>query len=113
MAFITTDMALVPGLGSPAAVIVLGRRLRAERLAQNLSRTELAARAGISARTLQRIESGSNVGFEAVIALAIALRFESDLRGLFSPRSALPATLDELVQHQRPRQRGGRKKSTR
>lgn len=105
-----SNLILIPGLGAPAAVAVIGGRLRAERLAQNLAQAELAARAGITVSTLRRIEGGTNVGFEAVIALAIALRFESDLRALFSPKLALPATIDAIVQERQPRRRGGRRK---
>jgi transcriptional regulator with XRE-family HTH domain len=110
MARNTGNILLIPGLGAPAVVEVLGRRLRAERLAQNLSQSELAARAGITVWTLQRIEAGANVGIEAVIALALALRLDSDLHALFTPRAALPATIDAIVEEQRPRTRGGYRK---
>jgi transcriptional regulator with XRE-family HTH domain len=106
-------MLLIPGLGAPAVVEVLGRRLRAERLAQNLAQAELAARAGITVWTLQRIEAGANVGIEAVIALAIALRLESDLRELFTPRPALPATIDAILEEQLSLTRGGYRKRAR
>ena len=104
------NMLLIPGLGARAVVEVLGHRLRTERLVQNLAQAELAARAGITVWTLQRIEAGANVGIEAVIALALALRLEGDIRELFAPRTALPATIDAIVKEQRPRTRGGYRK---
>lgn len=106
-------MTVLAGLGAPSVVAVLGRRLRAERLAQNFAQAELAARAGIAVSTLKRIERGANVGFEAVVALAIALRFEEDLRPLFSPKSALPTTIDAIVRERQPRSRAGRRKGAR
>lgn len=113
MARNAANIQLIPGLGAPAVVEVLGRRLRAERLAQNLAQADLAKRAGLTVWTLQRIEAGANVGIEAVIALAIALRLDGDLRTLFSPRSALPTTIDAIIQDAQPRQRGSRRKGAR
>jgi transcriptional regulator with XRE-family HTH domain len=108
-----SNLMLIPGLGARDVVEVLGRRLRAERLGQNLSQAELAARAGITVATLQRIETGANVGIEAVMGLAIALRLDADLRSLFAPRAALPASIDAIIEDTTPRQRGGRRKGSR
>lgn len=107
------NIPLLPGLGPTAAIAVLGKRLRVQRLGRNLAQVRAAARAGITVATLQRIESGSNVGFEAVVALAMALGFDADLRTLFTPRASLTATIDDLVQPPRARKRAGRRGASR
>ena len=42
----------------PSALVRLGQRLRAERLARNESQTRFAARLGVSIPTLRRLEQG-------------------------------------------------------
>jgi len=69
---------------------LIGRRAWERRLALNFSQEEAAARAGLTVSTLRRIEHGTNVGFGAIIALAFALRVESDVIGLFAPRATEP-----------------------
>jgi transcriptional regulator with XRE-family HTH domain len=59
----------------------LGRRLEAVRLAANVSQAELAAEAGVSRRTITRLENGGGVSVDTLIrvmrALGLAGRFES------------------------------------
>ena len=61
-------------------------RLRAERLALNMTQAELAGRAGIGANTVSNLEAGRNVGFENVVRVAMALGRTRELEGLFLPR---------------------------
>jgi len=75
----------------------------------DLSQAELAARSGLTVSTVRRVESGTNVGFEAIVALAIALRLEPDVAALFAPRAPMPASLDELLNEPAPRRRASRK----
>ena len=53
-------------------------RLRKLRLAQNWSQEQLAEFSGLSLRTVQRIENGSNASLESVRLLAKALTIETD-----------------------------------
>ncbi len=55
-----------------------GERLRAHRLAAGISQEELARRAGISRRTVQRIEAGGTPRFMPVLKLARALDVSMD-----------------------------------
>jgi len=88
---------------------IIGQRASVRRLALNLSQATTAARAGLTLSTLRRIERGTNVGFDAILALAIALRVESDVLALFAPRTAVPASLDEVLSEPAPRRRASRK----
>jgi transcriptional regulator with XRE-family HTH domain len=61
-------------------------RLRTERLALNMTQADLAGRSGIGTNTLSNLEAGRNVGFEAVVRVAIALGRIKELEGLFLPK---------------------------
>ena len=57
----------------------LGQRLEAERLAQDLTQAQLAAQAGISKRTVERLEAGQS---STVANLIRCLRALNQLEGL-------------------------------
>lgn len=61
-------------------------RLRTERLALNMTQADLAGRAGIGANTVSNLEAGRNVGFEAMVRVAMALGRIKELEGLFLPK---------------------------
>lgn len=70
----------------PSEVIKrLCARLRIERLALNMTQADLAGRAGIGRNTLSNLEAGSNVSFEVVVRVAMALGRVKELEGLFLP----------------------------
>ncbi|WJV25620.1 MULTISPECIES: helix-turn-helix domain-containing protein [Pseudomonas] len=64
----------------------LCERLRTERLALGMTQADLAGRAGIGANTVSNLEAGRNVGFEAVVRVAMALGRVKELEGLFLPK---------------------------
>lgn len=64
----------------------LGRRLRAQRLAQGLSQVELAERAGIGTSTLKFLESKGQCTFENVIRIVMGLGLADELQALFEPK---------------------------
>ena len=64
----------------------LCNRLRTERLALGMTQSDLAGRAGIGANTVSNLEAGRNVGFEAVVRVAMALGRIKELEGLFQPK---------------------------
>ncbi|WP_459624818.1 helix-turn-helix domain-containing protein [Burkholderia sp. 3C] len=74
-------------LNKPAEVIKrLCARLRTERLALGMTQADLAGRAGIGTNTVSNLEAGRNVGFEAVVRVAMVLGRIKELEGLFLPK---------------------------
>jgi transcriptional regulator with XRE-family HTH domain len=61
-------------------------RLRTERLAQDMTQADLAGRAGIGVNTVSNLEAGRNVGFEAVVRVAMVLGRIKELEALFQPK---------------------------
>ena len=64
----------------------LCERLRTERLAAGMTQSDLAGRAGIATNTVSNLEAGRNVGFEAVVRVAMVLGRINELEGLFQPK---------------------------
>jgi transcriptional regulator with XRE-family HTH domain len=64
----------------------LGARLRRQRLAQLLSQSELAARAGVSVGTVKTLESSGAVSLDTLVRVCFALGVVDDLAGLFELR---------------------------
>lgn len=72
---------------TPQEIIrLLCARLRTERLAQQMTQAEVAARAGIGVNTLSNLEAGRNVGFESMVRVAMVLGRTDELEALFKPR---------------------------
>ncbi|MBC3459051.1 helix-turn-helix domain-containing protein [Pseudomonas mosselii] len=64
----------------------LCERLRTERLAQQMSQAEVAARAGVGTNTVSNLETGRNVGFENLIRVAMVLGRRKELEAVFLPK---------------------------
>jgi transcriptional regulator with XRE-family HTH domain len=60
----------------------LGRRLRAQRLAQGLSQVQLAQQAGIGVNTLKLLEGKGKCTFENFIRTVLALGLADELQSL-------------------------------
>lgn len=87
----------------------IGLRLRRERLNQNLTRSLLAERAGVSEKTLQALESGSNVNLGTVIAVLRALGMVDRLDAMVPEPPPSPIQIAEM--RGRQRQRASRRNS--
>ncbi|MBL8924535.1 MAG: helix-turn-helix domain-containing protein [Myxococcaceae bacterium] len=89
--------------------IDIARRARLLRLHQNLTQAELARRAGLGLATVQRFETSGQAGFDAVIAIAWALRAEAGFERLFElpPFKTIDQALaqEQLVTRKRARGR--------
>jgi transcriptional regulator with XRE-family HTH domain len=84
----------------------LAQRLRALRLAKNLTRATLAGRAGVSAASLKRFESTGRASLELVLKVAHVLGRLEELSELFPPPPA--RSMEELERRAAapPRKRG-------
>ena len=72
----------------------IAQRLRALRLAENLSQLTLAQRAGISVSSLKRFEQQGLGSFELVVQIAACLGRLNELESLFQPYT--PTTIEEI-----------------
>lgn len=103
-------MQLGPRRPAGAWIQELGRRLSALRLREDLSQAELARSAGVSLRTLARMEAGEPPQFENFLRVLLALGLEEGLEGLIPP--AAPGPIAELEARSRqPRRRASRRRS--
>ncbi|MEN1833350.1 helix-turn-helix transcriptional regulator [Pseudomonas lijiangensis] len=89
-------------------VKLLCERLRKERLAQQMTQADVAARAGIGVNTVSNLEAGRNVAFESLVRVAMVLGRISELEVLFQPKLD---SLDDILRYENSasRQRAKRK----
>jgi transcriptional regulator with XRE-family HTH domain len=83
----------------------LGKRLRAQRMALDLTQPEVAERAGVSKGTVSNIESHGQATLESLVRVLQALRLEHELQTLFARRPTSIAQLEQLAQPERKRVR--------
>jgi transcriptional regulator with XRE-family HTH domain len=81
----------------------LSERLVRNRLRRNLTQQDLAKAAGISLRTLARLENGEPVRFESFLRTLIALGLEKALGGLVPEVPESP--MEQIMRDGRRRQR--------
>jgi transcriptional regulator with XRE-family HTH domain len=93
-------------LTDDAVLAELGRRLARARLARNLTRPVLAAEAGVSERTLARIEAGESTTLTNLVRVLRPLGLLESLDALVPADTVNPFT--ELSQRGRVRQRASR-----
>jgi DNA-binding XRE family transcriptional regulator len=86
-----------------------GKRLRAHRLAQNIQQAELAARAGISRRTLIDFEHSGRGSFDVFLRVAMALGLIDSMSGLFELK---PKSIKDMEKASEKRQRASRRHPT-
>jgi DNA-binding XRE family transcriptional regulator len=84
----------------------LAARLRAHRLAQNLPQSELAARSGISLKTLSTFEKSGKVSLDVFLRIVAGLGLSESLSTLFEVRQQ---TIKEMELAEHRRQRASRK----
>jgi transcriptional regulator with XRE-family HTH domain len=96
------DFSLAP---IPELEAEIGRRLEAARLEQNISQAQLAAEAGVSRRTITRLENGGGVSVETLIRLMRALGIASRLETLLPEPGIRPIDRVRLKGKERKRAR--------
>lgn len=83
-------------------VQLLCERLRKERITQQMTQAEVAARAGVGVNTLSNLEAGRNTSFESLVRVATVLGRLAELEGLFKPKLE---SLDDMVRYETSAQR--------
>lgn len=89
----------------PEVAAELGQRLRARRLAANLTQVGLADRSGVPVSTLRKFERKGEIALVSFIRLAMALSDEAALNGLLAEREAF-TSLDDVLRQPKIPQRG-------
>ncbi len=99
-------------LASPVQIARdLGQRLEALRLARNERRVDLANAAGVSLRTLARLETTGRATVETLVRVMTVLGLSDHLSNLLPDPTLRP--IDRIDRDGEPRQRARPKQSTR
>ncbi|HEX3947726.1 MAG TPA: helix-turn-helix domain-containing protein [Acidimicrobiales bacterium] len=91
--------------GDEAVLAELGRRLARTRLERNLSQADLATEAGVSKRTVERIESGVDARLASLIRILRVLGLVDGLDALVP--EPLPSPIEQWKLRGRQRRRAG------
>ena len=90
---------------------VLGARLRAQRLAQNLPQRELALMAGLSLGALRKLEATGQTSLETLVRVVQALGLAGELDDLFVLKRASIAQMEQAEVAQLRKRAVGRRRS--
>lgn len=94
---------------APEAILKdLGLRLRAARLAANLTQRELAEAARVSPKTVANAEDGQNISLETLLLLMRGVGRLADVERLLADRGPSPVELAKRSGRQRQRASGRR-----
>ena len=88
--------------------LAIGRRLRDQRLAQNVTLKELAKRSGLSVGALRKMEIEGKTTLYSLIRVVQALGLESDLAHLFELKQRSIAEMEEAAQAAQRQRASGR-----
>lgn len=89
--------------------INLCKQLETFRLTRNVSQADLAAQAGVSRRTITRLERGDGVSLETFIRVMKALGLASNFETLIPRQTIQP--IDRVKENRTVRKRASKKKS--
>lgn len=81
----------------------LGVRLKAQRLEQQFTQEELAARAGVSAGTVKNLENKGQSSMESAVRIALALGLADHFQTLFKLQVKSIAQMEQAEQAKRLR----------
>ena len=91
----------------PAVLAEIGQRLARHRLERNLTQAELAKEAGVSKRTLIRLEGGESTQLTNLIRILLALDLLGNLDAFIPP--PIPSPIDQLRMEGKHRKRASPK----
>lgn len=86
---------------------IIAQKVRAKRLALDLSQKTLSSKSGVSYSVLKKFEKTGQISLESLLNLALGLDAMDDFDALFAPDKPEAAlSLDELIrEHKRKRGR--------
>ena len=87
-------------------------RLESIRLSRNITQTQLAKEAGISSRTIVRLEKGEGISFDTLIRVLMALGIQQNLETLLPDPSVRPIEQINIKRNERQRARPRSKDKT-
>ena len=96
-------MKITPVLSGASVLSELGERARQHRKGMNLAQAELATKAGVSKRTLERFEAGNSVQLDNLVRILRALRLSVNLDQLLPEASVRPIQLADSKEKVRRR----------
>ncbi len=99
-------MKISPHLTDDAVLAELGARVRRERLQRNQTQQQLAEEAGVSKRTLERLEAGESTQLSSFVRIARALGLLERFEALLPEPLPSPIERLELGGKQRERASG-------
>ncbi len=109
MTITNSSFELHAALKTPAELLrELGQRAKTLRLAQNLTQSGVASRAGISIGTLKRFEHTGEIQLNYLLRIALVLGRLEEFNALLCPQE-IPKSLFEVPATPVVRQRGRRK----
>ena len=91
----------------PAVIAEIGQRLAQHRLERNLTQAELAKEAGVSKRTLIRLEGGESTQLTNLIRILRALGLLANFDAFIPP--PVPSPIEQLRTEGKRRKRASRK----
>ena len=97
---------ITPGLTDTAILQAIGARVAARRIAMGLTQADAADQAGVSKRTLERLEAGEPVQSPNLVRVLRVLKLLDALEALLP--SAGPGPMDALRREGKSRQRAPR-----
>ena len=100
---------LIPEFATTGELTVaIGRRLRDQRLAQNVTLRELAKRSGLSVGALRKMEIEGKTTLYSLICVVQALGLGSELAHLFELKQRSIAEMEEAAQASQRQRASGR-----
>lgn len=97
---------IVPTSRTPDVLRELGARLKTLRLRRNLRVKDLAARAGVGTRTIDRVEAGRSVGTDTLVRIMRGLGRVQAFETLIPPPEPSPYEIEQLKGKLRQRASG-------
>lgn len=96
------------GASASQIEMALCRRLEEIRLSRNIMQSQLAVEAGVSTRTIRRMEAGEGITLDTFVRVMMSLGMQGNLAALLSEQSVDPSERDVFGKSERKRARASK-----